>query len=73
MKTIPLNPVTSSNVKAIGYSPEKRILVVEFKSGHKYAYHEVSKDSHDRLMKADSLGSHLSRHIVKTHKVVSHL
>ncbi|MBS1793361.1 MAG: KTSC domain-containing protein [Acidobacteria bacterium] len=39
-----LKPVTSSNIKAAGYSENSRTLVVEFKSGKRYRYANISPE-----------------------------
>ena len=36
--SIELQPVTSTNIKAAGYSPETKTLVVQFASDAKYKY-----------------------------------
>ena len=62
-------PVESSNVAAIGYDAEKRELHVRFKSRElPYVYHDVPPETHDALMKAESIGRHIHRHIKGRHK-----
>ncbi len=56
-------PVTSSFIVSVGYSPEHKLLDVEFSSGDIYRYFEVPPDAHERLVAAPSLGLHLNRSI----------
>ena len=53
---IPSFPVSSSNIAAIGFDDEKRILAIEFKSGSIYHYAGVSADLALDLVHADSIG-----------------
>lgn len=62
-----MQPVSSSNIKAVGYHLGTRVLRVEFLNGGVYTYHDVSPETHAGLMKADSKGSHLSAHIKGKH------
>ena len=60
--------VESSNVDAIGYDAERKVLIVRFKgNGSIYEYEEVSSDKHSRLMAADSKGGFLNREIKGSH------
>lgn len=60
---IPLVPVTSSNLAAIGYNPAKQILAVEFKSGAIFHYAGVTPALRMNLMAAESRGSFFAREI----------
>lgn len=42
-------PITSSNLKAAAYDAAKQELTVEFKSGAKYRYPEVSENLYRRF------------------------
>ena len=57
--------VKSSNLKAVGYDEEKRILYVDFLNGTKYQYFDVPRFLFEELLKADSKGSYLDRRIKK--------
>lgn len=64
MAEITLKPVQSSNVQAVGYDPQARRLAVQFKgSGGIYHYDGVEQSDHDKLIGAESIGSHFSQHI----------
>ena len=56
-------PVSSSNVKSVGYSPDDKTMAVEFSDGSVYHYHDVEKDAHDSLVNAKSVGKHLHEQI----------
>ncbi len=49
--------VSSSNIRAIGYDGEQRVLEVEFHSGGIYRYFGVPVHLHAQLMAAPSHGS----------------
>ena len=50
-------PVKSSNVKSIGYDPDKKILEVEFANGDVYRYLKVPENVHYSLMTSPSIGA----------------
>lgn len=60
-KAIALSPVKSGQVESIGH--EGTTLAVKFKHGGVYHYHGVSADDFAKLQKAESIGSHLGKHI----------
>jgi hypothetical protein len=71
---IPMTPVVSSNVKAIGFAEHyicgdgfspKNVLRVEYLSGLIYDYLEVPKDVYEILMKEESKGSYINRKIIR--------
>ena len=53
-------PVESSMLSSIGYDPVTETLEVEFVSGEVCQYFGVSKETHERLMKADSKGGFMN-------------
>jgi hypothetical protein len=55
--------VDSSNVAAIGYYPNARILEVEFHSRALYEYRGVPPAEYEALMCAASIGRYLSARI----------
>ena len=63
-----LNPVTSSNIKAVGH--KDGVLYVEFKGGKVFSYEDVSEMEYERLMASDSVGSFFARNIRKNYKGV---
>ncbi len=65
-KTIALSPVKSGQIESIGH--EGNTLAVKFRSGGVYHYHGVSAAQFAELQKAESLGSHLHKHIKPKHK-----
>jgi hypothetical protein len=61
--------VESSNIAAVGYDPQAKILYVEFLNGGVYAYAEVELDAYTALMAAESKGKYLNREIKPSHPV----
>ena len=62
-----MNPVTSGNVKAVGYDPASKTLRVEYKSGGVYEWDGVAPERHAELMAAKSIGSHLNKNLNQPH------
>jgi hypothetical protein len=56
-------PVSSSNIKAIGYDPESQLLEVEFNQGAVYEYRLVPAAVHQALMSAGSIGQYFAANI----------
>ena len=69
--TIPLTPVESSQIAAVGYDEEKNILAVQFKNGVAtgvvYHYDGVSPEKYAGLTGAESLGSYFFKSIKPEH------
>ena len=61
-------PVTSSNVRSIGYESQSSILEVEFTSGDIYQYFDVPKHLHYELMRAPSKGQFLNDYIKHSYR-----
>lgn len=62
---IPLTPVTSSQVKAIGYDPLTKTLACQFAHGpgHVYHYSGVEPKMHADFMASKSIGKFFGQHI----------
>jgi hypothetical protein len=60
---IPLEAVTSSNLAAIGYDPQKKILAVQFRSGAIFHYAGVSLETATAFYAAESKGKHFAHAI----------
>ena len=56
-------PVTSLNIRSIGYDPQLAVLEVEFTSGDVYRYFNVPEHLHRELMNASSHGRFLNEYI----------
>jgi len=56
-------PVSSSNIRSIGYDSKSKTLEIEFHSGGIYQYFNVPKSVHTGLISASSHGSYFHRHI----------
>ena len=63
-----LEPVKSSSVAAVGHDPEKNELHVKFLNGDVYSYSGISSEQHHALLAAQSIGSHVHKHIRKAAK-----
>lgn len=65
--TVPLQPVTSGLIHAIGHDPETNLLYVQFKAkagpGSIYSYPNVPAEKHAAMMAAESIGKHFGAHI----------
>lgn len=62
---IPLTPVQSNQVKAVGYDAPTQTLAVTFTRGPWtiYQYPNVSPDLHQQFMEAESKGTFFGAHI----------
>lgn len=56
-------PVTSSDLRSVGYDAETHTLEIEFHSGDVYQYFNVPESEYSGLMRAASKGSHFHAHI----------
>ena len=58
-----LVPVKSSNIESVGHDADKSELHVRFKNGGTYVFPGITAAQHKNLLAADSIGSHLHKHI----------
>jgi KTSC domain len=65
--SIKMEPVTSSNITHVGYDKDAKLLHVQFKSGDKWEYSNVSHNAVADLVQAPSIGSHFAKHIKTSH------
>lgn len=56
-------PVTSSDIRSIGYDASTQTLEVEFHSGGMYQYDGVPENEYRNLMAASSHGQYFNAHI----------
>lgn len=56
-----MQPVSSSNIAAVGYDAENQTVYVQFLNGSTYAYKGVPEHEFDNLRTASSVGSYLNR------------
>jgi hypothetical protein len=68
MIEIPLVPVTSSNVAALGYDETSKTLAVKFNSGTLYHYFDVPHEIYTEAMKAKSIGAFLNLKVARKFK-----
>lgn len=64
-----LEKVNSSNIDSIGYDSTSHTLTVKFHNGGTYHYDHVSPEKFEAFKNADSMGSHLHKHIKPHHSV----
>lgn len=62
---IPMTPVQSSQVQAVGYCAETKTLSVTFTRGpgHIYQYTDVPPETHSAFVAAESIGKYFGQHI----------
>jgi hypothetical protein len=53
--------VKSSNIAAVGYESERRMLRVQFSNGGAYDYRDVPPDVYEELKDASSVGSYFAK------------
>ena len=63
-----LTPVKSSNIRAVGYDHGSKTLTVEFNSGGKHRYENVSPETHAGMMASDSVGRYFHANIRNARK-----
>ena len=56
-----MQPVSSSNISAVGYDAESQTVYVQFLNGSTYAYKGVPEHEFENLRTAPSVGSYLNR------------
>lgn len=56
-------PVSSSNLRSVGYDPATRTLEIEFINGRIYQYSGVPQNVYEALMAAESHGRYFNGHI----------
>jgi len=56
-------PVTSTNIRAIGYDSDRQTLEIEFNYGAVYQYAGVPQEEHEGMMNAGSKGQYLNSNI----------
>lgn len=56
-------PVSSSNLKSVGYDPVTQTLEIEFQSGAVYEYYNVPVSVYEGLMQASSHGQYFHQNI----------
>jgi hypothetical protein len=59
-----LFPVRSSVIAAVGYDPERRVMLMLYNSSKAYEYHHVPPEVFWRLMSAESKGRFMNQYIL---------
>jgi len=60
-------PVQSSNLSAIGYNKDTKVLKINFKGSGEYLYHDVSPELYDEFLVSESKGKFFSMKIKNIH------
>lgn len=63
-----LTPITSSNLRAYGYSAAEKALTIEFNNGTRWRYEGVPPEVAEEFAVADSKGSFFARSIRMAYK-----
>lgn len=64
--SIAMKQVSSSNLSAVGYDVDNKLLHVQFKNGTIYEYRGVPEKIYTDLMSADSLGTFFNQNVRTT-------
>ena len=56
-----MQPVSSSNIAAVGYDAESQSVYIQFLNGSTYVYKGVPEHEFENLRTAPSVGSYLNR------------
>jgi len=56
-----MQPVSSSNIAAVGFDAENQTVYVQFLNGSTYAYKGVPEHEFENLRTAPSVGAYLNR------------
>jgi len=67
-----MHAVDSSAIASYGYDEATRDLVVQYKGGGAYTYHDVSPATVEGLGKAGSVGKFMNEHVKGSHRVRKH-
>lgn len=62
---IKMTPVISSNIVALGYDKENKILRVIFKGNSSYLYFNVEEEIYNNLAQSESKGRTLNESVVR--------
>lgn len=66
--TMDMVPVQSSNLAAVGYDPEAKVLRIRFRSDDQWDYADVPAEKHAAMLKAPSVGIYFHSHIKPHYK-----
>lgn len=62
-----MQPVSSSNIAAVGYDANNQTVYVQFLNGSTYAYKGVPEQEFEKLRTAPSVGAYLNRNYKNTY------
>jgi len=55
--------VKSSNLNAVGYDEDNKVLAVLFNDGNLYEYSDVPKETYEAMINAGSVGSYFHKNV----------
>ncbi len=58
-----MTPVSSSNIAAVGYDEDTKMLTVQFNNGRTYRYAGVPNGEYQNLLNATSVGNYFATNI----------
>ena len=61
-------PVESSNLAAVGYVEDERVLYVTFRNGNEYRYFDVPPEKYAGIFEAPSAGAYFHSEIRPHHR-----
>lgn len=61
--TMEIKEVVSSNIRSIGYDPDREVMTVEFTGGSRYEYDHVPGHVYTEFVNAESHGGHFHANI----------
>jgi len=66
-------PVSSSNLRSVGYDTSTWTLEIEFRKGRVYQYYDVPEDIYNQLVTASSKGTFHHRYIKNRYRYLKML
>ncbi len=60
---MPRTPVSSTNLRSVGYDTPSSVLEIEFQDGHVYQYSRVGEGTFSALLRAWSKGTYFHDYI----------
>jgi hypothetical protein len=58
---VTLTPVFSKTVSSMGYSPERKVMIIEFNNNSLYEYYDVTQELFDSVKQDESIGSRIKK------------
>lgn len=68
-KMVELKPVISSNISAVGYNENSKLLKISFKGKgdtfNTYLYENVEPEVYNKMFESESVGKYLSENVIR--------